>query len=1344
MLRLLLRLIKLLLVVVLLVAALLGVVLFTETGLRQTVALVPKLLPVTLEVRELRGSLAGDLNLAGLQLNAGELDLQLERFRFAWRPGELLQGRLHIEQLLVEQTRLHLPPAAGPPPEEPPTEPFQLTDVQLPLALTLDELRLRDLRVFPAEAEEPLVLDEALLRARTDDTGRLRLETLEARAPQGRVALQGELTPLGDYPLALDLDWQLDMLPQGELRGSGELRGALGETLTLTHALEGFAHAELTAEVRRALSEPAWTLELDARLDDLGQFSPELAGSPLDAELSGSGTLDAFELRAALDSRIPQLGPLTARLDLSGTPRLLRLRELRLDARDSPLGLIANADIDLDRQTVDASGEWRQLAWPLTGPADYASPEGRFRVSGTLEDYRAELDARLTGAQLTELDARIEAHGDLQRVRIDSLSVSERGDNGLMLEASAELELEALAFDARGTWQGARWPLLGEPEYRSAAGSFEADGTLDEYRFLLQAEVDGISVPQGDWRLTGRGSASALEQLDILGLTLDGELSGTVAAAWQPSIDWRAELRGSTLNPGVLWPDLPGSVNFELRSTGELVDGLPRAELELSELGGTLAQRALGGRILLNIDRDDLVIDTLNLSAGDAALQVSGSLADRWDIDWQLDVPALQGLLPDARGRVRGNGRVQGPRNQPEAALALDLADLALAGNRIGQLTGNADIDLGGTRNSRLELRGQRLVLGGQNWSALRVDADGTPTDHRLQVGLDGEPGRFELALAGGLDEANRWQGQLTRLRAGDTLAGDWQLTGPANLRAAADGAGLETACLRSQPSQLCLQGAWSATEGADVQLDLSEFTFDRFAELLPENLTLDTALSGRLQGRLGADGRPAGELQLALAPGAIRMLSQGTPVELTLGRSILDGSLDNDNARGELNLDLGELGSVNADATLTELFTRQLVDGRLLAELDDFTIVSQLAPQLQDIAGQLNADLRLSGPLRSADVQGRVRLSDGAVSLPDTGITIEAIELIVDGPEPGILRFVGGARSGEGELRLNGRYQLGDQQLNLDVTGENFEALNTFSQLLISPDLDLIVTADSVRLEGEVTVPMANLSPPPNLSSRVAPSGDVVIVRQDADSAPPPPVNRQVYARLRVNLGDEVWVEAAGFRGQLRGNLLIEQAPQLDPRGSGSVEVVAGDYTIYGQELAIERGRLLFSGGPIDNPGLDLRVARNFDNGEVQVGARVTGSLREPRLDFFSTPAMANSSVVSYLIFGRGPGGDAGENALLLQAASALGARGGNYLTADIAERLGLDISFEGGTNPDDSELQIGRYLAPNLYVSYGIGLFDAVNTFNLRYELTRNILVESTSSSESNSVDLLYSIER
>jgi translocation and assembly module TamB len=241
-----------------------------------------------------------------------------------------------------------------------------------------------------------------------------------------------------------------------------------------------------------------------------------------------------------------------------------------------------------------------------------------------------------------------------------------------------------------------------------------------------------------------------------------------------------------------------------------------------------------------------------------------------------------------------------------------------------------------------------------------------------------------------------------------------------------------------------------------------------------------------------------------------------------------------------------------------------------------------------------------------------------------------------------------------------------------------------------------------------------------------------VIIVDETEDTPPETAAEGglAIFAKIRIILG-EVTVEAFDFQGELKGNLLVEQTPQLAPRGTGSIEVESGEYIIYAQPLKIERGRVLFSGSPLDNPGLDLRVTRRVDNvtpsggtasaqeggqlgrpaeefsttasseGSITVGAQVTGTLQNPQLTLFSTPAMPDSSILSYLVLGRPP-------------------------------------SMEGQTS-----LQIGKYLTPDLYVGYGLGLFNAVNTFLLRYRLGKRLHLEASSSGETTGADILYTIE-
>jgi ribulose-5-phosphate 4-epimerase/fuculose-1-phosphate aldolase len=61
-----------------------------------------------------------------------------------------------------------------------------------------------------------------------------------------------------------------------------------------------------------------------------------------------------------------------------------------------------------------------------------------------------------------------------------------------------------------------------------------------------------------------------------------------------------------------------------------------------------------------------------------------------------------------------------------------------------------------------------------------------------------------------------------------------------------------------------------------------------------------------------------------------------------------------------------------------------------------------------------------------------------------------------------------------------------------------------------------------------------------------------------------------------------------------------------------------------------------------------------------------------------------------------------------------------------------------------ESAALMVGKFLTPDLYVGYGVGLMDAVNTFNVKYRISRRLMFESTSSAIGTGADLVYTIER
>jgi translocation and assembly module TamB len=196
-------------------------------------------------------------------------------------------------------------------------------------------------------------------------------------------------------------------------------------------------------------------------------------------------------------------------------------------------------------------------------------------------------------------------------------------------------------------------------------------------------------------------------------------------------------------------------------------------------------------------------------------------------------------------------------------------------------------------------------------------------------------------------------------------------------------------------------------------------------------------------------------------------------------------------------------------------------------------------------------------------------------------------------------------------------------------------------------------------------------------------------------------------------------------------------------PWGRGELRIANGTFNAFGQQLDIERGRLMYSGGPLDNPGLEIRTVRR--SGAITTGAQVRGTLQQPEVSLFSDPPMARAEILAYLSFGTSLANlQSSERGAVNQAAGTLAASGGSGLVRDITRRLGLgnaDVAVEGGV--DGAALVMGRYLGSGLYVGYGLGMFDTVNTLRLRLRINSRLALEATSS-DVVTADLVHTIER
>jgi len=197
------------------------------------------------------------------------------------------------------------------------------------------------------------------------------------------------------------------------------------------------------------------------------------------------------------------------------------------------------------------------------------------------------------------------------------------------------------------------------------------------------------------------------------------------------------------------------------------------------------------------------------------------------------------------------------------------------------------------------------------------------------------------------------------------------------------------------------------------------------------------------------------------------------------------------------------------------------------------------------------------------------------------------------------------------------------------------------------------------------------------------------------------------------LKLGDNVTIDAFGVRGRLTGELRAFQTPGKETLGDGQLAIEDGLYrlsggfgiaTELGAPLTIEQGRLVFAKSPIGNPGLLLQAKR--EGGEMSAGVRVLGSLRKPKLAFFSEsdPGMSQSEITKYLLTGIPPRSDSG---------------------------------------PEGQSVAVGTYVRPKLYMEYESAIGDRKDSVKLRYDLTRSIELQ-TETGENPGGDIFYKFER
>lgn len=920
---------------------------------------------------------------------------------------------------------------------------------------------------------------------------------------------------------------------------------------------------------------------------------------------------------------------------------------------------------------------------------------------------------------------------------------------------------------------------------------------------VAQADIGELSV-NADVR--GNLQAVDIERLEVIRNTEDQtrapvQLATSGRVAWSPTLEWGLTLQAQQINPALFLPDWPGNMQFTLRVDGGWVaadqntqaSGLQLHVRDL-DLSGSLRGLAVSGQGDIAYDGARWQSEQLRLTLGANQLNLAGSVSDQLDLQWRLDVPLLTQIDPQFTGSLSSQGHIQGTVNEPLIDITARARNLHWQDYALEQLDLHLQPNAG---HYELALDAQALSLNDQHFPRITLSGSGSMAEHSLQGSVENaDIGQVDFGLESRYSDAH-WQGRFTDLNISINEVPPLLLASSEWINASAERVEIGEQCLTTRsfrdwrrrsaaqesddavsdtapdradsdvvvennreplsdeideaPARLCINGVWDSAKGAELQANLAAIPLRLARAWLKPEVTLGGVIEGDLSFNWAKKANPANafdgmvaSLQLQTRDGELthRVIDEEPSVYVWRSAQ-LQADLKDSQLEASALMDWAEYGDLNADVNIN--MAREDIAGKLTANFNNLSPFEALIPLVNDVSGRLTADINISGKLDKPDIAGELSMLQGAAKIPSLGLELNSLGLTLEGQSSGRMNLRASVKSGDGTLTVAGDLQgLGtlDWQANAQLRGENFLILNQ-SQLnaTLTPSLDLLANEQEIRITGDARIPYARATIKTLPAGATKVSKDVVIIN-DPNMDEMIVAGKPLFLNINLELGNDVVFSGFGLDGKLTGKINILQSPPRALLTTGYVSIEDGEYKAYGQELEIERGRLLFQ-GPYDNPGLDILAVRKTN--DYEVGLEVSGTIQQPKSTIRPGDGLSESESMAILLTGKPLNeASAADAYVLLSAVSGLGMSDGPMITEEIAQTLRVDeftINSEDGFK--QSELWVGKYLSPRLFVRYIVGLFDQVSSVGVTYEITDKLRVEAESG-EIQSVDLIYKIER
>ncbi len=463
-------------------------------------------------------------------------------------------------------------------------------------------------------------------------------------------------------------------------------------------------------------------------------------------------------------------------------------------------------------------------------------------------------------------------------------------------------------------------------------------------------------------------------------------------------------------------------------------------------------------------------------------------------------------------------------------------------------------------------------------------------------------------------------------------------------------------------------------------------------------------------------------------------------------------------------------------------------VNLKVLADRLPLKIVNAFVP-MDEVEGYLQSDIVVNGTINNPNPIGELHIVDGKVNIEKYGIDYRSVLAAIHFDRETVtvdtifIESKDGTMFADGTIGFNSHFYKGDiRSSEVQVKFNNFHPFDhKYYNMELTGDMALHGKKDSVYFDGDVNIleslvylpAVMNLigsnEPPeipvPALISElermdVIPDSVIFRFRSDAEEEEKVKFNyfQNIQGKVKVFIPRNTWIKNEQMRFEIAGDMeMIKHRDFMEL--FGTVDVIRGQYELFGKTFVVDDGTITFQGGEEFNPQLNLVATynvRNQDRSDNKLTLNVTGDLKEPKINFvMADETLTEGDALSYILFGTNMDALAsGQEAALTTSAGSIatGAAASlisSQLTKLLGKTLNVDyIEMRAGSSFENATFVVGKYITNKLFMSYARRFGDfkdekvAEYEVTLEYELFRFLFLQLASSPINNGMDLIFKI--